>query len=50
MGEDKPEYAMAKKHSDYIRDLLERELESKIILYEEAFIHGYKHGKNDTKH
>ena len=40
---------LAKAHSDYIKGLLLRELESKMKLYEEAFIHGYKHGGEKWK-
>ena len=50
--------ALAQKHTQYIRqllqreldnktDMLQKELDSKMELYYEAFIHGYKHGKND---
>ena len=49
---------LAQKHTQYIRKLLQRELDNKIDmlqkeldnkmeLYYEAFIHGYKHGKQD---
>ena len=40
---------LADEHSEYIRKILLRELDNKIELYKEAFIHGYKHGWNAHK-
>ena len=39
---------LAEDHANYIKQILLRELEGKIELYKEAFVHGYKHAIEDT--
>lgn len=40
---------LAQEHTDYMKGLLQRELDNKMKLYKEAFIHGYKHGKKERE-
>jgi hypothetical protein len=45
----KTSYELANEHWDWLESLLrvQREMERKLFI--DAFIHGYKHGKEDTK-
>ena len=38
---------LADEHAEFIHGLLLRELEDKMSLYRAAFVHGYKHGKEE---